>query len=236
VEYGTGNCCHFPPEYKGLLSPLQPLPPLPSEKNNGVGQYKTVNWRFRVPEKADERAISFDDVYFGQQTFHGGIDFGDFLIWRSDGYPSYELAVVVDDIIMGVREVVRGQDLLLSTARQLLVIKALFGLDYRDEKCWWPAFPRDHLRWSIEHCDMLLEEYSQMEKEEEISEQDMLSLESTKFRIPRYFHCPLVLDEHGKRMAKRNFSKGLRKLREEGVSPEDIKRKYFNSTLCRVSG
>jgi glutamyl/glutaminyl-tRNA synthetase len=60
-----------------------------------------------------------------KQRFVAGTDFGDFLIWRNDGYPSYELAVVVDDLDMGITEVVRGQDLLLSTARQLLIYEAL---------------------------------------------------------------------------------------------------------------
>ena len=52
-------------------------------------------------------------------------DLGDFLVWRKDGKPAYELAVVVDDAMMQITEVVRGEDLLLSTARQLLLYEAL---------------------------------------------------------------------------------------------------------------
>ncbi len=54
-----------------------------------------------------------------------GREFGDFLVWNRDDIPAYELAVVVDDQAMGITEVIRGEDLLLSTARQILVFEAL---------------------------------------------------------------------------------------------------------------
>lgn len=77
--------------------------------------------------------VAFVDGLQGPQTYRCGRDFGDFVVWRSDGYPSYELAVVVDDITMGVTEVVRGGDLLRSTARQLLLFQALLqGLQDSD--------------------------------------------------------------------------------------------------------
>ncbi|HEY1527626.1 MAG TPA: glutamate--tRNA ligase family protein [Candidatus Angelobacter sp.] len=81
-----------------------------------------VSWRFKVP---DSETISFDDGYFGRQQFVAGRDFADFLLWRRDDLPAYQLAVVVDDAAMQITEVVRGADLLKSTARQLLLIRAL---------------------------------------------------------------------------------------------------------------
>ena len=81
-----------------------------------------VNWRFRVP---DGEAISFADSGQGPQSFVAGRDFGDFVIWRHDDVPSYQLAVTVDDALMRITEVVRGADLLVSTARQLLLYRAL---------------------------------------------------------------------------------------------------------------
>lgn len=81
------------------------------------------NWRFRVPSN---KKISFEDACLGPCQFTSGKDFGDFLIWRKDGIPSYELAVVVDDIAMQISEIVRGEDLLISTSRQLLIYDA-FG-------------------------------------------------------------------------------------------------------------
>ena len=86
------------------------------------GSPGAMNWRFRVP---DGEAVCFTDERCGPQCFVAGRDFGDFLVWRKDGLPSYELAVVADDHAMAISEVVRGEDLLLSTARQLLLYRAL---------------------------------------------------------------------------------------------------------------
>jgi glutamyl-tRNA synthetase len=81
-----------------------------------------VSWRFNVP---DGKAVSFADGYFGKQELVAGRDFSDFLLWRRDDIPAYQLAVVVDDAAMQISEVVRGADLLKSTARQLLLVRAL---------------------------------------------------------------------------------------------------------------
>jgi len=69
--------------------------------------------------------MRFVDLRLGQQSGEAGKDFGDFLVWRKDDVPSYQLAVVVDDAAMRVSEVVRGEDLLTSTFRQLLIYRAL---------------------------------------------------------------------------------------------------------------
>jgi len=81
-----------------------------------------VNWRFRVP---DGENICFNDLRLGRQQFQAGRDFGDFVVWRRDDVPAYQLAVVVDDARMAISEVVRGADLLKSTARQILLFRAL---------------------------------------------------------------------------------------------------------------
>lgn len=81
-----------------------------------------MNWRFRVPEND---ALQFLDQCAGRQRALAGRDFGDFVIWRKDGVPAYQFAVVVDDAAMRITEVVRGADLLLSTFRQLLLYRAL---------------------------------------------------------------------------------------------------------------
>jgi glutamyl-tRNA synthetase len=80
------------------------------------------NWRFRVP---DGEVVEFEDRNLGAQRFVAGVDFGDFVVWRRDGIPSYQLACVADDAAMGITEVVRGEDLLKSTARQILLNRAL---------------------------------------------------------------------------------------------------------------
>jgi len=81
-----------------------------------------ISWRFKVP---DEQKIAFNDLKFGTQHFTAGSDFSDFLVWRRDDIPAYQLAVIADDEAMQITEVVRGADLLKSTARQLLLIRAL---------------------------------------------------------------------------------------------------------------
>src|SRR5215813_1690546 len=102
--------------------------PYPGTCRARISQAKNWNspagtsWRFRVP---DGEPVAFRDFYFGDQNFLAGKDFSDFLIWRRDDVPAYQLAVVADDEAMQITEVVRGADLLKSTARQLLLIRAL---------------------------------------------------------------------------------------------------------------
>lgn len=141
--------------YPCSLSRKEIKSPLPAGASN-VSHHTApgnTNWRFRVPINQE---ITFIDANCGPQTFVTQRDFADFIIWRRDGIPSYELAVVVDDHLMGITEVVRGADLLLSTARQLLLYNALN----------WPA--------------------------------------------PSFYHCPLIYDENGQPLSKRNRSKSLR--------------------------
>ena len=81
-----------------------------------------MNWRFMVQPG---EGVEFEDGNLGRLRFLAGVDFGDFLVWRRDGLPSYQLACVVDDWAMGITEVVRGADLLKSTTRQMLLNRAL---------------------------------------------------------------------------------------------------------------
>ena len=91
-----------------------------------------VNWRFRIPDgrRDDGRylngeTIGFEDSGMGSHRYVAGRDFGDFVVWRRDDVPAYQLACMVDDAAMRITEVVRGADLLKSTARQLLLYRAL---------------------------------------------------------------------------------------------------------------
>ena len=89
-------------------------------RSHGAGEQAA--WRFRVPEG---EVVRFTDALLGPQEFVAGRDFGDFAVLRRDGVPSYQLACVADDAAMGITEVVRGCDLLRSTARQMLLLRAL---------------------------------------------------------------------------------------------------------------
>ncbi|MFO7180426.1 MAG: tRNA glutamyl-Q(34) synthetase GluQRS [Pseudomonadota bacterium] len=77
--------------------------------------------RLRVPEGR----VRFDDAVFGPQSVDVAQEVGDFLIARRNGAPAYQLAVVLDDADQGVTDIVRGADLLPSTARQFLIQEAL---------------------------------------------------------------------------------------------------------------
>jgi len=125
-----------------------------------------VNWRFRVP---DDEEIGFTDLHLGEQRMIAGKDFGDFIVWRRDDVPAYQLAVVADDSAMQISEVVRGADLLKSTARQILLYRAL-GV-----------------------------------------------------AVPDFYHCDLVRDRAGVRLAKRHDSLSIRQLREMGWAPEEVR-------------
>ncbi|MCX6956053.1 MAG: tRNA glutamyl-Q(34) synthetase GluQRS [Verrucomicrobia bacterium] len=111
-EGGADDEPVYPPQFRPPAD--APLPPL--------GDKATVNWRFRVP---DGEEIAFTDGRFGPQRATAGRDFGDFLVWRKDDVPSYQLSCAVDDAELGITEVVRGADLIRSTFRQLLLIRAL---------------------------------------------------------------------------------------------------------------
>ena len=109
-----------------VREPLFPpaLRPVRVERASAPGG---VPWRFRVPLG---RTIAFADPLAGDPAsglVHrtAGVDFGDFVVWRRDDLAAYELAVVADDHAMGIGEVVRGADLLTSTARQILLAEAL---------------------------------------------------------------------------------------------------------------
>ena len=80
--------------------------------------------RLRVPDEE----ITFTDGLFGPQTENLARDCGDFILRRSDGLYGYQLAVVVDDALQGVTEVVRGRDILSATPRQLY-LQRLLGYD-----------------------------------------------------------------------------------------------------------
>ena len=75
--------------------------------------------------RVDGGGVSFRDAIQGQVTDNLEATAGDFIIWRADGLPAYQLAVVVDDAYQGVSEIVRGADLLDSTARQIHLQRCL---------------------------------------------------------------------------------------------------------------
>jgi glutamyl-Q tRNA(Asp) synthetase len=94
----------------------------PGTCRDGIrGRVDMASWRFRVPDEI----VSFEDRRLGPQHQNVYDYVGDFVLKRADGLFAYQLAVVVDDAYQGITDIVRGEDLLDSTARQLLLQRAL---------------------------------------------------------------------------------------------------------------
>ena len=165
-EGSQAGARHAPDDEPHYPGTCRPRPGFPTREQAAPAG---LNWRFRVP---DGEEIVFEDLKQGRQSFVAGRDFGDFVVWRRDDVPSYQLAVVVDDAQMRITEVVRGADLLKSTARQMLIRRAL------------------------------------------------------GYATPAYFHCDLVTDERGERLAKRHESLSLRALRAAGLTPEEVRARF----------
>ncbi|HYG67917.1 MAG TPA: tRNA glutamyl-Q(34) synthetase GluQRS [Anaeromyxobacteraceae bacterium] len=107
------------PRYPGTCRGLAP-----EEVARRTAAGRRPAWRFAV----EPGPVRFEDAVCGPQAFDVAATVGDFVVARADGVPSYQLAVVVDDAAMAITQVVRGDDLLPSTARQLLLDRAL-GLE-----------------------------------------------------------------------------------------------------------
>lgn len=137
----------------------------PQQRRQHQANSRRPSLRFRVD---DQRIVSFTDLLAGPMEQQVQQAVGDFIVCRSDGIFAYQFAVVVDDALMHINQVVRGADLLPSTARQILLYEAL-------------GFP-----------------------------------------VPTFAHVPLVLDEQGKRLSKREQSAGLEPLRAAGATPEQV--------------
>ena len=80
--------------------------------------------RMKVPDEG-EGIVSFIDGHYGKQTVDLTTQCGDFIVRRKDGAWAYQLAVVADDALMGITEVVRGRDLLLSSPQQIYLAQEL---------------------------------------------------------------------------------------------------------------
>jgi glutamyl-tRNA synthetase/nondiscriminating glutamyl-tRNA synthetase len=105
-----------PPKYRGTC---RDIPPGESRSRTEAGERPVV--RFRVPEQVE---VSFQDLVRGEVAFTTEV-IGDPVLVRSDGRPAYNFAVVVDDALMEITHVIRGEDHISNTPRQVLLYQAL---------------------------------------------------------------------------------------------------------------
>lgn len=137
-------------------------PCVPTRRQLNHSSYSS-SIRIFVPDED----IKFTDMIQGPQCVNLAQQCGDFIVKRSDGAWAYQLAVVVDDALMGVTEVMRGKDLLLSTAQQIYLYRLL------------------------------------------------------GYTSPEFAHLPLITNENGIRLSKRDKSLSMEFLREH-YSPEEL--------------
>ena len=152
VQLASGK----PPRYSGKCAHLSS-----EEAQRWRDQGRAPTLRFRVPKG---ETVSFEDGVRGIQRFQTD-DIGDFIIRRADGSAAFFFCNAIDDALMGVTQVVRGEDHLANTPRQILLLEAL-GLT-----------------------------------------------------VPAYAHTALILGDDGAPLSKRNGSRSVNQLREEGYFP-----------------
>ncbi len=167
------------PVYAGTCKPPEPTPlgdldALPQKRGRAPALRLDVAGALK---RLGVERLRYVDRLAGPQDFDMARRMGDFVVRRVDGIAAYQIACSWDDVAMGCTQVVRGADLIASTARQLLIVRVL-------------GLPE-----------------------------------------PRYAHVGLVVDAHGRRLAKRDGDIALTELREAGVAPEAVVR-----LLARISG
>ena len=89
-----------------------------------LNEAATTAWRLRVPDDSGAQ-VAFADRVLGSRSQNVATDVGDFVLRRADGFYAYQLAVVVDDAAQGITDVVRGEDLLMNTPRQIYLQRCL---------------------------------------------------------------------------------------------------------------
>lgn len=158
--------------YAGTCRPKNMLPG--PHSSYGQNRNSPAAIRFIVPDED----IKFIDGHYGPQQVNLARHCGDYILRRRDGAWAYQLAVVVDDALMGVTEVVRGRDLLLSTPQQLHLHRTLASLS---------SLPKGEVTGGLS-----------------------------------YIHHPLLINENGQRLCKRDRSLDLSELRKRYKNPDEI--------------
>jgi glutamyl-tRNA synthetase len=170
--------------YDPSLRPDKPTPPFDPAAD--------TNWRLKT---ADAR-VRFDDAFQGPIETNPAREIGDFVIWTKAGVPAYQLAVVVDDARQGVTQVVRGDDLLASTGRQLVLQQAL-GLSPTPSYTHLPlVVGPDGRRLAKRHGDTRLVTYREQGVRAE--------------RVVGLLACWCGVVESPREMTAEEFAKGLR--------------------------
>ncbi len=165
----------------------------PQESARRVDQHQRHSWRLAMPSPGTPaNTVTFIDRVFGVQTYDLAHCIGDSIIRRSDGLFSYQFVVTVDDLAMGVDSIVRGRDLLRSTALQSWIRTTLLA----------NGFAANGLA--------------------AVSAVSVTSATAATPTHPEYAHIPLIENAAGRRLAKRERSLDMGALRKRGVTAEQV--------------
>lgn len=172
----------------------------PREVSNRIANGQRHSLRIAMPEPGSpSRIVTFTDRVFGTQTFDLSREIGDSIIRRSDGLFSYQFVVTVDDLAMGVDSIVRGRDLLRSTALQAWIRRVLVESGFGG---------------AVGTIG---------ESGESVTITPSAHAAITPSAItPEYAHIPLIDNAAGRRLAKRERSLDMGALRKRGVTAEQV--------------
>lgn len=172
----------------------------PREVSNRIANGQRHSLRIAMPEPGSpSRIVTFTDRVFGTQTFDLSREIGDSIIRRSDGLFSYQFVVTVDDLAMGVDSIVRGRDLLRSTALQAWIRRVLVESGFGGAV--------GTIGESGESATITPSAHATI---------------TPSAITPEYAHIPLIDNAAGRRLAKRERSLDMGALRKRGVTAEQV--------------
>ena len=203
---------NLPAKYSGRCASLEP-----EDARRRVSAGEPAAVRFRTPEHRD---IVFEDLVRGEIRFHTDV-IGDQILLRSDGYPAYNFAVVVDDGLMQVTHVVRGEDHISNTPRQILIYEAL-GFELPKFAHVAMVLGPDHTKLSKRHGAVSVDEFRAKGYLPEAllnylallswspgDDQELMPLEemARRFALENVGHAPSVFDEEKLAWVNRHYMK-----------------------------
>ena len=208
--------------YKGTCRPNPPSPITHHRSPLTVNRSPlTATTRLIVPDCT----IPFTDGHYGKHDINLAEHCGDYIIRRKDGAWAYQLAVVVDDALMGVTEIVRGRDLLLSSPQQIHLRNLLFqstensvqSTEYRVQ------MTDDLLKQETDslNATSLTHQTVPLRQGDERSGGGGLTAHHSPLTVD-FFHHPLLCNAEGQRLCKRDKSMDLGYLRGTGITPQEI--------------
>ena len=163
-----------------------------------------------------DRTIPFTDGHYGRHDINLAEHCGDYIVRRKDGAWAYQLAVVVDDALMGITEIVRGRDLLLSSPQQIHLRELLFG--ERKTENGTDAGSENRSKIYFDYA----EQQGGKDREAGLKRKNnSLTAHHSPLTV-NFFHHPLLCNAEGQRLCKRDKSMDLGYLRNKGTTSQEI--------------